>query len=60
MESDEDDELLNEGGGMSKLDFSDNQDDSTGSRDDQGGDTSAVMTRVRARISGETSNEIKK
>lgn len=37
MESDED-ELLNVGVGTSELDFSDD-------RDDQGGDTSIVMTR---------------
>ena len=60
MESDEDNELLNEGTTMSELDFSDNQGDNTGSCDDQGGDTSFVVTRARACIRGETSKEIKK
>ena len=50
MESDEDYELLNEGTAMSELDFSDNQ----------GGDTSSVVTRARACIRGETSKKIKK
>ena len=42
---DEDDELLDEGMGTSGLDFSDDQGNNIGSRDDQGGDTSAIMTR---------------
>ena len=45
MESDEDDELLDEGVGTSGLDFSDNQGNNTGSHDDQGDDISAITTR---------------
>ena len=45
MESDEDNELLDEGEGTSGLDFSDDRGDDTGSCDDQVGDTSTVMTR---------------
>ena len=43
MESDEDNELLDDGGGMSGLDFSDDWGNNTGFHDDQGGDTSAVV-----------------
>ena len=45
MECDEDDELLDEGAITSGLDFSDDRGDNTRSRDNQGGETSAVIAR---------------
>ena len=52
MECDEDDELLDEGAVTSGLDFSDDRGDNTGSRDNQGGETSAVIVREQEPAQG--------
>ena len=52
IECDEDDELLDKSAGTSGLDFSDDQGDNTGSRDDQGGNTSTVTAREQEPVQG--------
>ena len=52
IECDEDDELLDKSAGTSGLDFSDDQGDNTGSRNDQGGNTSTVTAREQEPVQG--------
>ena len=52
IECDEDDELLDKSAGTSGLDFSDDQGDNTGSRDNQGGNISTVIAREQEPAQG--------